>query len=109
MAKKKAAVKKVTKKAAKVDPSSGGDTGQALGEPDVPAEVTERSLAAGTVVRFPGSNTDLILKGGAAVTYVDVANDQKFAGMLARHKENFNLNIGQLEGVWSPVTARREE
>lgn len=96
MAKKKASKKKAAGK------SSAGEVKEKL-----PA--TSRTLKKGTLVRFPGGSTDLVLEGDVSVSYPNVASDEKFAGMLSKHRANFRLNIDQLEGVWSPVTGRREE
>src|SRR5207247_2622428 len=103
MAKKKASKKKPSKKASKAAETSP------VGDVEAKAPVTSRTLKVGTVVRFPGGSTDIVLGADVPASYPNVASDEKFAGMLTKHKGNFELNIGSLEGVWSPITGRREE
>lgn len=91
---KKATMKKATADDTEVKASPAGDT---------------RALREGTVVFLPGSLTPLTLATDVQVTGERIGRDAKFAGMLQRHQNNWDLNIAQLEGTWNFATARRED
>lgn len=68
-----------------------------------------RLLRAGTTVFLPGSSTPLRLESDVQVLGEGLEKDRKWVGMLARDQRNWDLNIGDLEGTWSPVTCTRQE
>lgn len=91
-----------TKKAAVEDSPPAGDA------PDYYGPML-RPLAAGSIVYLLGSNTALSLKTDAHVMGDGIEKDQKWVGMLARSQDNWDLNIGSVEGTWNPVTCTRQE
>jgi hypothetical protein len=132
---KKAAPKKAAKKTAKkAAPKSSpmgdksvvngdetgtlpvGDAGVQTTETEAPMSDAElasvpagRRLVKGTLVQLAGSNRFLELQSDVQVVGDGMAKDETFVGLLARNRTNFDLNIGAIEGTWSPITARREE
>lgn len=102
---KKSSKKTASKKASDDAPVEVGAEAAADGAP----EVVARTLKAGTLVHLIGSATDMELLDDVRVTYVGVERDEKFIGMLHRSPKNFELNASSVEGVWNPVTCRREE
>lgn len=96
-------MKKTTKKAAETEEAVETETASPVGDSSM------RTLRSGTVVFLPGSTTPLTLDGDVSVSGEGIMKDAKFAGMLARDQNNWNLNIDQIEGTWNPVTCRRED
>lgn len=100
----KKATKKTTKKAATAETTEDAP----LEERDYYGP-TLRPLATGTIVFLPGSNTPLRLETDAQVSGDGLEKDRKWVGMLARDANNWELNIGSIEGTWSPVTCTRQD
>lgn len=67
-----------------------------------------RTLKAGTKICLVGSQLPLTLPADTEVEFPMPDTDEAFVGRLIRDDENFKLNIGSVEGIWSPVTGARE-
>ena len=104
---------------------AGSDAARELQNPHLPpphgiAEVEgddedgrrkRRSLYRGSVVFLPGDaemRTPITLEEDAQISYEDMGSDRKFVGMLSldRGFNNFEKNIGQVKGTWSPLTGQ---
>lgn len=111
----KQATKKTAKRASNVSAMKSATGARSLAsssvdkEPSPVGDVGMRTLRAGTVVFLPGSETPLTLASDVSVAGERIDRDAKFVGMLARHPDNWVLNISQVEGVWSPVTCTRQD
>lgn len=64
---------------------------------------TIRTLEAGTILHLNGIPVEVAEKARILTT----DSDESFAGMLLANPKNFDLNIGQLDGEYSPVHGRK--